>query len=384
VPVLRDIVRFAVVSLFWGCSVGRDVVLGELPFGDAAPGNEDSSPDGNSASDTGPFSDTTLPEAGTDAASCASGEPIPPAKLALLNSPDRVGFGRRATGGADGCLYRVTSPADAGPGSLRYGAERVEPLWIVFDITGDIALDSAIVMGPNKTVDGRGAGITVRNFGLILGGAAISNVIIENLTFVGNALGSNNDAIQIADAAHIIWVDHCSLSNYGDGLIDITHGATDVTVSWSVFSMHRYAVLIGRHELDTEDVDIRVTLHHNWWNRTENYAPRLRYGKAHVLNNLIDNWKTAASAVTTFGDIYSERNIFIAGTDKLALSTEAGTDENPGRAKSVEDWLLNGAQVDQTGAELVFLPRDHYSYPPARVADQILQADIIANAGARP
>jgi pectate lyase len=380
VLVLRDIVRLAVLSLIWGCSVGRDVVLGELPFGDAALGDEGSAPDGSSETDGWSPSDAIWPEGGADAASCPLSEPVPPSLRALLT--ERVGFGRLATGGLDGCMYRVTSPADAGPGSLREGAERIEPLWIVFDITGDIQLASAIIMGPNKTVDGRGAGVTIRNFGFILGGAAISNVIIESLTFVGNATGSNNDAIQIADAAHTIWVDHCSLSNYGDGLIDITHGATEVTVSWSVFSMHRYAVLIGRHEMDTEDVDIRVTLHNNWWNQIDSYAPRLRFGKAHVFNNLIDRWRTAASAVTMAGDIYSERNIFVVGSDKAALATKAGDDPVRGRAKSVDDLFVGEAVVDQNGADLVFPPSTYYSHTAA-VADDALRNKITTDAGPR-
>ena len=377
--VFRDAVHLFVLSLLWSCGPGRDVVLGDLPMGDAALGNEGSAPDGSSETDSRSSSDAILPEGGADAASCPLSEPVPPSLRTFLT--ERVGFGRLATGGAAGCMYHVTNRNDAGEGSLRYGAEQVEPLWIVFDITGDIELASAIVMGPNKTVDGRGAGITVRNFGLILGGAAISNVIIESLTFVGNAQGSNNDAIQIADAANIIWVDHCSLSNYGDGLIDITHGATDVTVSWSVFSMHRYAVLIGRHEMDTEDKDIRVTLHNNWWNQIDSYAPRLRFGKAHLFNNLIDRWRTAASACTMDGEIYSEGNVFVVGNDKKALATMAGEDSVRGRAKSVGDRFIGEAIVEQDGADLVFLPSTYYMNI-ATPADEV-QAAVMTRAGPR-
>jgi pectate lyase len=291
-----------------------------------------------------------------------------------------IGFGRSAGGGSNGCMYHVTSLAEAGPGSLRDGAERVDPLWIVFDVSGDIDLTSAIALGSNKTLDGRGAAITVRNFGVTLVGA-VSNVVIENLTFVGNMQGSNNDAIQIVDGAHTIWIDHCSLSNYGDGLIDITHAATDVTVSWCVFSMHDAVMLIGRSASDVDDVNIRVTVHHNWWNQTGTYAPRLRFGKAHVLNNLIDRWRSAASASTMGGEIYSEGNVFVAKDDKVALGTSAGTDTVLGRANSIGDWLQNGAIVQPNEPDLVFLPSAAYSYTPVR-ADAALQAEIMASAGA--
>lgn len=375
----RDAIGPVVFSLFLGCGSSRDVVLGDLPSLDAALEPEGSAPDGRSESD-GASLDATFPEAGSDGPPtfCTSGEAVPAAAREFL--AQAVGFGRLASGGSNGCVYHVTTLAEAGSGSLREGAERAEPLWIVFDVSGDIELTSAIVMGSNKTVDGRGAAITVRNFGFILG-APTSNVVIENVTFVGNMQGSNNDAIQIADGAHTIWIDHCSLSNYGDGLIDITHGATDVTVSWSVFSMHDAVMLIGSGPMDFEDVNIRVTVHHNWWNQTGTYAPRLRFGKAHVLNNLIDQWRSAASASTMDGEIYSEGNVFIAKDDKVAVGTSAGSDTVLGRAKSIGDLLQNGAIVQPNLPDLVFEPSASYPYTPAR-ADASLQAAIVAGAGA--
>jgi pectate lyase len=378
VSVLRNVVSLFVLSLTWGCGAGRDVVLGDLPMidADAALGREASAPDG-SEPEGGALSDVALPDTGSDAGFCAGGEPVSSALRALLT--EAIGFGAFATGGANGCVYHVTSLADGGPGSLREAADRVDPLWIVFDVSGAIELASAITFRSHKTVDGRGQKVTVRNFGFTIN-AGVSNVVVENLTFIGNMQGSNNDGFQIADGAQIIWIDHCALSSYGDGLVDITHGATDVTVSWSVFSMHKFAVLIGRHPDDIEDVNIRVTLHHNWWNQTESYAPRLRFGKAHVFNNLIDRWGEAASASTMGGEILSESNIFIALDDKMAIGTKAGNDDVRGRAKSVGDTFQNGATTETWEPDLVFQPT--YSYR-LQLADAALQTDIVTNAGPR-
>ena len=373
--VFRDAVVPVVFSLLWSCGAGKDVLLGDLPSHDAALQPEGSAPDGSTEPD-GASPDATLAEGGSDASICATGEAVPTTALTLLSQ--RLGFGRLASGGSSGCVYHVTTLADAGAGSLREGAERTEPLWIVFDVSGDIELSSKVLLGSNKTVDGRGAAITIRNFGITVG-AGVSNVVIENLTFVGNMQGSDNDAIQIADGARTVWVDHCSLSNYRDGLVDITHAATDVTVSWCLFSMHDLVMLIGRSPSDVDDANIRVTVHHNWWNQTGSYAPRLRFGKAHVLNNLIDQWRSAASAATMGGEIYSEGNVFVAKDDKVALAISAGTDSVLGKAKSIGDWLQNGAIVQQS--EPVFEPTAHYSYMPAR-ADAALQAEIMAGAGA--
>ena len=372
----RDVVAPLLLSLFCGCGTGSNVLLGDLPENDAALGQEDAAPDG-AGMDGGPLFDATF-EATTDGRGCTSGEPVPAPLRAFL--AEAMGFGRAATGGLSGCLYHVTTLAESGPGSLREGVDGTEPRWIVFDVTGSIELTSAITAGSNKTIDGRGNAITVRNLGLNLG-AGVSNVVIENVTFVGNSQGSNNDAIQIADGANTIWIDHCSLSSYGDGLIDITHAATDVTVSWCVFSKHEYVMLIGGNVSDIEDVNIRVTMHHNWWNQTVAYAPRLRFGKAHVLNNFIDRWVTAASASTMYGEILSEYNVFAAGVDKVALATKAGNDDKPGRAKTLGDLLRNNASTETFESDLVFQPP--YPYTPVR-ADDELQNAIMDGAGALP
>jgi pectate lyase len=374
----RDVVRLLVWSCFCGCGAGRDVVLGDLPLNDAALGQETSIADGSADPDGSSSPDAGLPETGADAATCPGGSVSAAMRQLLMGA---MGFGRGATGGSSGCVYRVTNLEDTGFGSLRDAAERAEPLWIVFETSGNIQLTSPIIMGSHKTVDGRNATITIRNFGFNLG-STTSNVIIENLAFVGNGMGADNDAIKLIDGAHTVWVDHCALSNYGDGLIDITRASTDVTVSWSVFSTNDFVVLLGRHPMDTMDVNIRVTLHHNWWNQTGSYAPRLRFGKAHVLNNLIDRWKSAASAATMGGEIYSEGNVFIAAEDKQALATSAGSDTVRGRAKSIGDWLQNSAVVDQNEQEFVFQPTDFYPYVSER-ADAILEASIRLQAGVR-
>jgi hypothetical protein len=50
------------------------------------------------------------------------------------------GYGSSTAGGAHGDVYRVTSLADGGPGTLRYGiARRRNPRTIVFDVVNDHA-----------------------------------------------------------------------------------------------------------------------------------------------------------------------------------------------------------------------------------------------------
>ncbi|MET0594439.1 MAG: polysaccharide lyase family 1 protein, partial [Polyangiaceae bacterium] len=307
----------ALALLHAGCWEGADVSLGDLPR---------ATPDG------GPGSECP-----------AGGEAVTATMSAFLS--ECAGFGCSAIGGMRGCVYHVTSLADAGPGTLRDGAEREGALWIVFDVAGAIDLQSSVQLQSNKTIDGRGVSVTLRGYGLLLG-TGRSNVVIENMSFANGANVDNNDAIQIADASRV-WIDHGTFSSFGDGLVDITRGATDVTVSWSLFANHPLVMLIGRSADDTGDANIRVTAHHNWWNQTGSYAPRARFGKVHTFNNLIDRWKDSASSITMGGQLFSEANIFVAGDEKDAVSTSQGSDPLPGKARSSGDWLQNGAVVHE-------------------------------------
>lgn len=118
--------------------------------------------------------------------------------------------------------------ADDGPGSLREGCRKKEPLWIVFEVSGTIALSSFLSVSSYKTIDGRGQKIKLSGKGLRL--KECEHVIICNLEFEGGR-GPDADAIQIKPNSKHIWIDHFSLSNYDDGLIDITRESTDITVS---------------------------------------------------------------------------------------------------------------------------------------------------------
>ncbi|CAN0836962.1 Putative pectate lyase 21 [Linum grandiflorum] len=144
------------------------------------------------------------------------------------------GFGRMAIGGLHGAIYSVTSlagllvPIDDGPGSLREGCRRKEPLWIVFDVSGTIELKTFLSVSSYKTIDGRGQRIKFTGKGLRL--KECEHIIISNLEFQGGR-GHDVDGIQIKPNSRHIWIDRCSLRDYDDGLIDITRQSTDVTVS---------------------------------------------------------------------------------------------------------------------------------------------------------
>ncbi|CAJ2631061.1 unnamed protein product [Trifolium pratense] len=225
------------------------------------------------------------------------------------------GFGRHAIGGLHGALYLVTSLSDDGPGSLREGCRRQEPLWIVFEVSGTIHLSSYLSVSSNKTVDGRGQRVKLTGKGLRL--KECENIIICNLEFEGGR-GHDVDGIQIKPNSRNIWIDRCSLRDYDDGLIDITRQSTDITVSRCYFAQHDKTMLIGADPTHVGDRCIRVTIHHCFFDGTNQRQPRLRFGKVHLYNNYTRNWKVYAICASVEAQIYSQCNIYEAGDKKKA------------------------------------------------------------------
>lgn len=296
---------------------------------------------------------------------------------ALTGLPAAVGYGRATTGGAGGTVCHVTGLGDAGPGTLRDCATRSGATWVVFDLSGDISLRSMIGVASDKTIDGRGRKVRIRGYGLRIAG--VRNVILENLLFDDGA-GSNEDAIQIIDGAQNVVVDHCTLSDFTDGLLDITRGATDVTVSWNRFTDHDKVMLIGASPGDTGDTVIRVTLHHNAFIDTTQRHPRLRYGRVHALNNYFKNWKSYGIGASQEGQVLSEANIYEAGKNRTAVQAQVGDDPKPGRVRSSGDWKLGGASVQERDASKVWNPRDSYPYT-AEKADAALRTRVSTGSG---
>lgn len=70
-----------------------------------------------------------------------------------------------------------------------------------------------------------------------------SNIIVRNLK-LSSAVGGGD--LLAFDSTKKVWIDHNELFNGGlvggkddyDGLLDITHGCDDITVSWNKFHDH--------------------------------------------------------------------------------------------------------------------------------------------------
>ncbi|KAL6853626.1 hypothetical protein ACP4OV_019655 [Aristida adscensionis] len=256
------------------------------------------------------------------------------------------GFGRHAIGGLHGDVYHVTTLNDDGPGSLRDGCRRREPLWIVFDVSGTIRLAAGVRVSSHKTIDGRGRRVTLSGGGLLLRGC--EHVIVCGVAVEGGR-GHDADAVQIKPRSRHVWVDRCTLRDFADGLVDVTGGSTDVTVSRCHLAAHDKAVLIGGSSAAVEDRRIRVTVHHCFFDGTRQRHPRVRFGRVHLYNNYTRGWGIYAVCASVESQIISQCNIYEAAEKKRTFMymEEQAADKDrssSGRIRSEGDLFLNDAQ----------------------------------------
>ncbi len=113
------------------------------------------------------------------------------------------------TGGGDGKVVTARTADE-----LANFASRDEPLTIL--IEGTLNGSGRIEIASNKTLLGVGSSAAISGAELSMSGE--SNIIIRNLT-----IRDARDGIAMRRTHHV-WVDHCDLSECGDGLLDITSG----------------------------------------------------------------------------------------------------------------------------------------------------------------
>uniref|UniRef100_A0A7N0TS97 Pectate lyase n=1 Tax=Kalanchoe fedtschenkoi TaxID=63787 RepID=A0A7N0TS97_KALFE len=250
-----------------------------------------------------------------------------------------LGFGHKTNGGKYGRFYVVTSAADDDmvnpkPGTLRHAVTRIEPLWIIFAKSMIIRLNQELIMTSDKTIDARGA--TVH----IMGGAGITiqfvkNVIIHGLHIhdivcgtggmirdsaehVGLRTASDGDGISIFGSSNV-WIDHVSMSNCKDGLIDAIMGSTAITISNGHFTHHNDVMLFGASDGYSEDQIMQITVAFNHFGQgLVQRMPRCRWGFFHVVNNDYTHWLMYAIGGSRNPTIISQGNRFIAPPNEAA------------------------------------------------------------------
>ena len=275
------------------------------------------------------------------------------------------GFGADTVGGAGGESYVVTSLADSGPGTFR-DAVSVSNREITFAVGGTIRLESGVVIGGHhltidaSTAPSPGISITAANSGVL--GALLNircahDVIIKNIRVMDAPDPGQGDNIRIWDGAYNVVVDHCSFRRGGDGNVDISDGAHDITVQWSIIaetvknslirtgltniSLHHNLYVMGSERNpqldDASNVDMVNNVIYGW---STNYGTRIRNGAS---ANLVKNYYIPAAgsdeyhAIVLLGDagaVYMEGNDLppscpINGTTQTRLTAPPVTEMTP-------------------------------------------------------
>jgi pectate lyase len=318
--------------------------------------------------DTGADRTSSPPTSATTAQAPTAGAPAGP-----------EGFGARTTGGAGGPTVWVTTLANGGAGSLRTAVATPGPRVVRFAVSGTIALEQRISVASDVTVDGVGADVTLTGRGLQVNGA--HNVIIRNLR-ITHVRGDAEDAIQIVNGAHDVWIDHNDLSDGEDGLVDVTRGSTDVTISWNHFSNHDKVMLLDR-QLDSGEASTgyRITLHHNFFDFTDERHPLAKNTLVHAYNNVVRGFTLFGMQAMADGRLWAQSNVFEpVPNSNRRQGVRPSQDENHGWVRADGNLLLGSATVEEYGREQVTMPAGYsVAVEPATVD---LQTRVIAGAGA--
>ncbi|KAJ3692264.1 hypothetical protein LUZ60_012614 [Juncus effusus] len=284
------------------------------------------------------------------------------------------GFALGTTGGLAGNFYTVTDPSDKDVlnpkyGTLRWAVIRKEPLWIIFARDMVIKLSQELIISSNKTIDARGANVNIANGAQLMIQYA-HNIIIHNLHIhnihaapggmirdapdhYGPRSESDGDGITIFGSTHI-WIDHVSMSNCKDGLIDVVQGSTAVTISNGHYTAHNDVMLFGASDTFTQDKIMQVTLAFNHFGRgLVQRMPRCRFGFFHVVNNDYTHWLMYAVGGSMNPTIISQGNRYIAPPNQAAkeITNRVGSpaDWKKWTWRSQGDLLQNGAIFIQSG-----------------------------------
>ncbi|GIG92945.1 pectate lyase family protein [Plantactinospora endophytica] len=284
-----------------------------------------------------------------------AGAAVPPTgAVPLVGQP--VGFAsvnalgqNGTTGGAGGPVVTATNSNDF----LDY-IDTVGPL--VIRVQGTIQISSKQGVRPNKTIIGVGPNATINGGGLDF--YRSYNVIVQNLNFTN----AEDDAVNVGQQSHHIWIDHNRFTGAVDGSVDIVRGADYVTVSWNHFDRADKSMLISHSDgaAGTDVGHLKVSIHHNFFDNSRQRHPRIRFGEpVHVYNNYFLGNELYGVASTENAGVVVEGNYF-ENVPYPLISASGYADSGPGRAVQRNNIFVNSGVPETAGS--VVEPRTYYAY----------------------
>ena len=193
-----------------------------------------------------------------------------------------VGFAGKMTNniGKGVTLYKVTDPFDdpLNPklGTLRHGVTMIKgKVWITFKKNMHITLQRPLLINSFTTIDGRGVDIHITGSSCLLVYQVI-DVIIHGLRIhhcksqpPSSVMGPNSKVILLGQmdgdaiwlvTARKVWINHNTLYECQDGLLDVTHGSTDVTIFNNWFKNQDKIMLLRHDDGHLRDMNMKATI----------------------------------------------------------------------------------------------------------------------------
>ncbi|KAF4444273.1 pectate lyase [Fusarium austroafricanum] len=215
---------------------------------------------------------------------------------AAVDDPCNIGYCTQnggTTGGRSASQVTVKTLAE-----LTAAAKADGPSVIL--VQGSISGAAKVQVTSNKSIIGK-SGSSLTGIGLTINGQ--KNVIVRNMK-ISKVEATYGDAITIQKSTNV-WVDHCDISSirnddkdFYDGLVDLSHAADFVTISYTYFHDHSKGSLVGHSDKNSaEDVGkLRVTYANNYWSNIKSRGPLLRFGTAHIFNQYYNTMDTGLNS----------------------------------------------------------------------------------------
>ncbi|MEH0528626.1 pectate lyase [Streptomyces sp. 1222.2] len=301
-------------------------------------------------------------EAGTVARAAAPVAETSPTGFAAVDALGQNG----TTGGAGGPTVTATTTEQF----LRY-IDTVGPL--VIRVQGTVDITGKQGVRPNKTVIGVGSSAVVDGGGLDFHRSY--NVIVRNIRFTD----AEDDAINVGQDSHHIWIDHNEFVAPLDGAVDVVRGAQYVTVSWNWFNKTDKSMLLGHSDGNggQDAGKLKVSIHHNFFDGSRQRHPRVRFGEpVHVYNNYYKGNAVYGVASTMNAGVVVEGNHF-EGVLHPCYSASGYDASGPGRLVQRNNAFTGSGTCETNGT--VSEPRTYYAYTLDPAAD--VPALVRAGAG---
>ncbi|NII25985.1 carbohydrate-binding protein [Pseudoflavitalea sp. X16] len=234
-----------------------------------------------------------------------------------------------------------------------------------------VAANTTIIGLPGATLYGgfdvRGNNVIIRNM-IVRGPGAVDVDGVDCINIDGS--GTTN-----------VWIDHCDIYDGQDGNLDITNGASYISVTWTKFhytgasSNHQFCNLIGNSDSKTSDRGrLKVTMMYNWWTTgCVERMPRVRFGEVHVVNNLFDS--PQADYCVRAG---IEANLLVESNYFDGVNQPIDFFENDFTAITARNNVFNNTTGNTAGSGTSFTPP--YSLTIAPAAE--VKAAVTASCGA--